>query len=171
MSRSCGFVYLLKVSTDLIKVGNTTRSFNRRYSEYPLLDVLGVAFTPDAVYTETVIRNEFNIQFTRIKSSEYYSCDPYMAAIRFNAIVADIQQKYTEKTLHYELAGLYPCYIGDDPKLYIPFELIKEKGLSVEQGVPVIKSKGVSYLPAELVDITKKRVRARSDTELLILNM
>lgn len=82
-----GYVYLLKIDVDLVKVGYTFRAFNRRYNEYPMVDILGLAYVYRPVAVEAILRTEFAIKFKRAKVSEYFECNPMIAALEFVSIL------------------------------------------------------------------------------------
>jgi hypothetical protein len=147
-----GFLYLLKISEDLVKVGQTIRAFNRRYCEYPMVDILAVAAVRDAVRDELIMRLEMGKIFTRVKTSEYYECDTGKAAIAFQVIMANIIAPTLIESIKLPQGDFIDAELAKSIKLMIPVKKV-EPVKQIKQVEPVKHVEPVKQIKHVMEDI------------------
>jgi hypothetical protein len=135
---SFGYIYLLKIAEDLVKVGYTVRAFNRRYTEYPMVDILAVVYVQDPITVEAIVRLEFGNKFKRVKASEYFECNPMVAAIELHTII-------------YTKVGVPDSNAVMKPKKN---RKRKNKKTAIEQPVTNVVDMTVIEPPMKVVDVT-----------------
>lgn len=152
-----GYIYMLKISKDCVKVGMTVREFNKRYSDYPMIPILGVAYVKDAIAAEIILRLEMDRKFKRIRDSEQYECEPNLAKHFFVDVLSMIfcrnitnvdtdKFKYFAKKLglcvNEEIGNAIPlCSIMD----YLQIENVTDI-YKIMESTDIVKLKGVTYI-------------------------
>lgn len=128
---------MLKISDDCVKVGMTTREFNRRYTDYPMVPILGVSYVDDTIAAEIILRLEMNKKFIRIRDSEHYECDPDIARKFFVQVSSKIISK---------------SFVNDDPDKFKYFaakfgmQVHCDNGISASSFIDFLKVNNVKEM-------------------------
>lgn len=152
-----GYLYILKIDSDLVKVGMTLRSFNRRYSEYPLVNILGVAQVDNAESSEKILRSHFAEQYTRVKETEYFKCDPYKAAFEFQKVIGDLSKETSTLYVKLQQCELHPIYLHEKDTIMPYCEIISVvlKGYKFRKEKIVLHN-GSLWVPGNNIDLRNK---------------
>lgn len=154
-----GYLYILKIDADLVKVGMTKRAFNRRYRDYPLVNILGVAQVDNAESSEVVLRGHFAKNYSRVKETEYFKCDPYSAAFEFQKVINTLSINGTTLFRKLQDHGLAPTYLYKSSKdeLGLPYcEIISIilAGYSFNKG-RIVRDNGSLWVPGNDIHLKK----------------